>query len=254
MQMPHGIDAARGCQDGRVNPIPGELIPLLIPLVVLELGLAIWALWDLSRPGRRVRGESRLLWAIIILFASLIGPILYFVAGRQEAGATEDEPPRRLDRVRRAGHDRDPPAEAPAVPPTAAGRDRGGRGRPAAPAAPAADDDSGHRRQRRPARDRDPAGSRSATPAGSWPSTGSTWSSPRVPSSGCSVRTGRARPPPCGSWPGWPTPRPAGRRSPGRRSAPTPSASGSASSTRTRATTAGRPAASWSCSSGCSTG
>jgi ABC-2 type transport system ATP-binding protein len=77
-----------------VNPIPGELIPLLIPLVALELGLAIWALWDLSRPGRRVRGESRLLWAVIILFASLIGPILYFVAGRQEAGATESEPPR----------------------------------------------------------------------------------------------------------------------------------------------------------------
>jgi ABC-2 type transport system ATP-binding protein len=77
-----------------VNQIPAELIPLLIPLVALEVGLAIWALWDLSRPGRRVRGESRLLWAVVILFASLIGPILYFVAGRQEAGATAAEPRR----------------------------------------------------------------------------------------------------------------------------------------------------------------
>ncbi len=75
-----------------MNQIPAELIPLLIPLVALEVGLAIWALWDLSRPGRRVRGESRLLWAVVILFASLIGPILYFVAGRQEAGAIEAEP------------------------------------------------------------------------------------------------------------------------------------------------------------------
>ena len=77
-----------------MNPVPSELIPLLVPLIALELGLAVWALWDLTRPGRRVRGESRLLWGVIILFVSLVGPILYFVAGRQEAGAPEPEPRR----------------------------------------------------------------------------------------------------------------------------------------------------------------
>ncbi len=69
---------------------PG-LIALLAPLVLLEIGLAIWALWDLTRPGRRVRGESRLMWGLIILLVSLIGPILYLVIGRQE-GDAEPEP------------------------------------------------------------------------------------------------------------------------------------------------------------------
>ena len=69
---------------------PG-LIALLAPLVVLEIGLAIWALSDLTRPGRRVRGESRLMWGLIILLVSLIGPILYLVVGRQE-GDAEPEP------------------------------------------------------------------------------------------------------------------------------------------------------------------
>lgn len=71
---------------------PGLLV-ILAPLVLLELGLAIWALWDLTRPGRRVRGDSRLMWGIIVVFLSGLGPILYFVVGRQEAtGAPEPRP------------------------------------------------------------------------------------------------------------------------------------------------------------------
>jgi ABC-2 type transport system ATP-binding protein len=76
-----------------VNGLDPRLLALAAPLVVLELGLAIWALWDLTRPGRRVRGESRLMWALIVVFISLIGPILYIVFGRQE-GTAEPEPRR----------------------------------------------------------------------------------------------------------------------------------------------------------------
>ncbi|MGZ8501502.1 MAG: ATP-binding cassette domain-containing protein, partial [Candidatus Limnocylindrales bacterium] len=86
---------------------PG-LVALLAPLVVLEIGLALWALWDLTRPGRRVRGESRLMWGVIILLISLIGPILYFVVGRQE-GTAEPEP--------RSWPTATPPAAEPMPPP-----------------------------------------------------------------------------------------------------------------------------------------
>jgi ABC-2 type transport system ATP-binding protein len=76
-----------------VNGIGPELLLLLVPLVLVELGLAVWALYDLTRPGRRVRGDSRLMWGLIIVLVSLLGPILYFVAGRDE-GTAEAEPGR----------------------------------------------------------------------------------------------------------------------------------------------------------------
>jgi ABC-2 type transport system ATP-binding protein len=74
-----------------VTAITPQLLLLLVPLVLVELGLAIWALYDLTRPGRRVRGESRLMWGLIVVLVSLLGPILYFVAGREE-GTAEAEP------------------------------------------------------------------------------------------------------------------------------------------------------------------
>jgi ABC-2 type transport system ATP-binding protein len=75
-----------------VNGITPQLL-LLVPLVLIELGLAVWALYDLTRPGRRVRGESRLMWGLIVVLASLLGPILYFVVGRQEGTAEAEERP-----------------------------------------------------------------------------------------------------------------------------------------------------------------
>jgi hypothetical protein len=45
----------------------------------------IAALVDLERSERRVRGGSKLVWAIVIVFVNIVGPIIYFVAGREEA-------------------------------------------------------------------------------------------------------------------------------------------------------------------------
>ena len=61
-----------------------QIILLAIPVVLLELGLIVLALRDLLRPDRRVRGDSKLMWGIIIVLVNLIGPILYFVVGREE--------------------------------------------------------------------------------------------------------------------------------------------------------------------------
>ena len=56
---------------------------LVLPLVLLQLGLLIWALIDLTQPDRRVRGDSKVVWALIIIFIGFFGPLLYFVVGRE---------------------------------------------------------------------------------------------------------------------------------------------------------------------------
>ena len=61
----------------------GTLIAVLLPLVILQLILLVAALYDLTRPNRRVKGDSKAVWALIIIFVSTIGPILYFLVGRE---------------------------------------------------------------------------------------------------------------------------------------------------------------------------
>ncbi len=62
-----------------------QIALLLAPIVILELVLIVVALRDLLKPERQVRGGSKLMWGLIIVFFNLIGPILYLVAGREEA-------------------------------------------------------------------------------------------------------------------------------------------------------------------------
>ena len=61
----------------------GQLIALLIPLVLVELGLLAFALYDLVRR-KRVRGGNKWVWGIIIVVVEIFGPVLYFVLGREE--------------------------------------------------------------------------------------------------------------------------------------------------------------------------
>ena len=59
-----------------------EYLPLLIPIIILQLALAIAALLDWAkRP--QTRGP-KWLWLILILFVQWLGPIAYFVFGREE--------------------------------------------------------------------------------------------------------------------------------------------------------------------------
>lgn len=55
-----------------------EFLPFLIPLIVLQFALTITALIMLIKQDQ-VQYLNKLVWAIIILVFSLIGPILYFV-------------------------------------------------------------------------------------------------------------------------------------------------------------------------------
>jgi len=63
----------------------GTFFAVLIPILVIQFGLLVWALYDLTRPTRRVKGNSKVVWALIIIFVSFVGPILYFLVGREES-------------------------------------------------------------------------------------------------------------------------------------------------------------------------
>jgi hypothetical protein len=62
-----------------------QILALLLPIVLIQLGLIIAALFDLEKEERRVRGGSKLIWALVIVFLNIVGPILYFIAGREES-------------------------------------------------------------------------------------------------------------------------------------------------------------------------
>ena len=61
-----------------------QILLLLLPLIAIQIGLILAALRDLLRPERRVRGDSKLMWGVIVVVFSILGPILYFLVGREE--------------------------------------------------------------------------------------------------------------------------------------------------------------------------
>ena len=59
-----------------------KYIPLLIPLLIIQLGLMIIALWDLVK--REATRGPKWVWVLVILFINFIGPIIYLVVGRED--------------------------------------------------------------------------------------------------------------------------------------------------------------------------
>jgi len=59
-----------------------KYLPLLIPLFVIQLGLMIAGLVDLIKR-EKTRGP-KWVWFLVVLFVNIIGPIIYFVVGREE--------------------------------------------------------------------------------------------------------------------------------------------------------------------------
>jgi hypothetical protein len=61
-----------------------QALPFIIPLAILQLALMGVGLYDLTRPERRVKGGSKLVWGIVIVLGELIGPLVYFSFGRED--------------------------------------------------------------------------------------------------------------------------------------------------------------------------
>ncbi len=59
-----------------------QYLPLLIPILLLQLGLMIAALVDVIKRDR-TRGP-KWVWIIVVVCFNLIGPIAYFIFGRNE--------------------------------------------------------------------------------------------------------------------------------------------------------------------------
>ncbi|MDK9581058.1 PLDc N-terminal domain-containing protein [Sneathia sanguinegens] len=61
-----------------------EILPFLIPLIIVEFALLVYTLWHILTHKHYKRG-TRALWLIItIVGMNFIGPILYFIFGKEE--------------------------------------------------------------------------------------------------------------------------------------------------------------------------
>lgn len=57
-------------------------LPLLIPIIIIELSLTVAALVHIFTH-KKYRIGNRIIWAILS-FVSIIGPVIYFVIGRDD--------------------------------------------------------------------------------------------------------------------------------------------------------------------------
>ncbi|MGA3030427.1 MAG: ATP-binding cassette domain-containing protein [Candidatus Limnocylindrales bacterium] len=73
--------------------IDPAIIALLMPILIVQLGLMLYALYDLFQEDRRVRGDSKILWALVIAFVNILGPLTYFFVGRDDSRGAEIEGP-----------------------------------------------------------------------------------------------------------------------------------------------------------------
>lgn len=67
-----------------------EVIPFLIPLIIVEFGLLIFALVDLLKR-EYYKTDTKIIWAIVIVIFGIIGPVIYFIFGRKERPVDSDQ-------------------------------------------------------------------------------------------------------------------------------------------------------------------
>lgn len=61
-----------------------QYIPILLPLVIVQVIFQILSLVDLfKRQKEEIRGE-RVLWVFVIILLGILGPVLYFLLGRKQ--------------------------------------------------------------------------------------------------------------------------------------------------------------------------
>ena len=59
------------------------LLPLLIPVAMIQIGLMIASLVHIFKH-ETYRSGNRTLWVLICLLVNIIGPVLYFTIGKGE--------------------------------------------------------------------------------------------------------------------------------------------------------------------------
>jgi len=66
-----------------------QMLPYLVPFIVLEIALVVFALADL-RKRQQVAGGNKWIWVLVIVALQVIGPAIYLFAGRREARVESD--------------------------------------------------------------------------------------------------------------------------------------------------------------------
>lgn len=62
-----------------------KLLPILIPVFLLQFGLMIGAIISIARKDEKsLRFENKVIWLLIVIFIGLIGPIIYFILGNSD--------------------------------------------------------------------------------------------------------------------------------------------------------------------------
>ena len=64
--------------------IDPAILVAVIPLVLIDLAMVVYAIVDLYKPDRRVKGNNKLVWLLVILLVSTFGWLIYLLVGREE--------------------------------------------------------------------------------------------------------------------------------------------------------------------------
>ena len=59
-----------------------DMILVLLPLIALQLGLAVYCMVKIAREG--VQNLNKCIWIVLCLFVQLIGPVAFLLWGRKE--------------------------------------------------------------------------------------------------------------------------------------------------------------------------
>ncbi|WP_371827967.1 PLD nuclease N-terminal domain-containing protein [Floricoccus penangensis] len=62
-----------------------DLLPFLIPLVIVEFALLIYTLVDIFKHDHYKHGTRAMWFIVTIVGMNFVGPILYFLLGREES-------------------------------------------------------------------------------------------------------------------------------------------------------------------------
>ena len=61
-----------------------ELLPFLIPLIVIQFALLGYTIYHILTHDKYKRGSRKMWLIIIIVLCNFVGPILYFVLGKED--------------------------------------------------------------------------------------------------------------------------------------------------------------------------
>ena len=67
-----------------------QMLPYLVPILILALALLAFALVDLFKR-KYVTGGKKIVWVLVALCFQIVGPIAYLVFGRKEPQVESDQ-------------------------------------------------------------------------------------------------------------------------------------------------------------------